>query len=122
MNAQPSLFEHAPTRGRSRKTGPATSKAGADIMSGGRLREQQAKVLHAVADLGTANAHEVQDWLAERDYRIERNAVGSRFAELRDLGWVRMLPKDQHTKVGQVHEATDAGRQRLARYLETEAA
>jgi hypothetical protein len=62
-------------------------------MSGQTLRDQQALVLEAVAcqERG-ANAHEVQTWLRAHGRPCpERNAIGTRFRELRDT---RHLPGD----------------------------
>lgn len=122
MSDQLNLLEYAATRGASRKSDPQTCRDGADVMSGDHLRRQQARVLHAVTDLGSANAHEVQRWFRDHDWLIERNAVGSRFAELCERGWLRLLPGVSHRDIGKVHEATEAGRLRLDRYLATEAA
>lgn len=60
-------------------------------MEGATLRRQQALVLRATAEHGDggANAHEVQLWLrAHAEFVPERNAIGSRFAELAERGFV----------------------------------
>ena len=111
-------FAAPATRGASRHDGPRTSRAAGRSMTGPILRDQQAVVLEAVAGCGRANAHDVQRWLAEHGRPlIERNGIGSRFRELRENGWLRLLPDVQHERVGQVHEPTDAGRERLAAVL-----
>lgn len=64
-----------------------------------RLREQQLRVFAAVCERndrhpGGANAWEVQCWLVERgeDRGIQRNAIGSRFAELtHEFGFLELV-------------------------------
>ncbi len=114
---QPTLFDAPSTRGASRKSDPATSRDAGRSMTGMVLRDQQALVLEAVAARGEANPHEVQTWLRAHERPCpERNAIGSRFRELTEMGMVR----PEGTRPGpsgrgeQVVAVTDKGREWVA--------
>lgn len=87
------------------------------------LRRQQALVLEAVVGRDGGNAWQVQEWLRARGLRApETNAVGTRFKELADQGWLVQI-EDRPGSTGQPqhsYTATAAGRERLVAWLATE--
>lgn len=86
------------------------------------LRKAQAIVLEAIVALDSANAYAAQEWLRSHGKRVpDTNAFGSRCDEMESVGWVVYVDDRASLATNRsqkVYAATDAGRERLAAWLD----